>query len=268
MARPSLATLKSKSEIHIHLYSISLTQKGSVIFRNNNPKNHSPPPPPLPQIPINTPPKPRRPTIEPPASSRSRRSFRRSKPNAKLVISRPVLTPQPSDFEPTTFARVSFTRPEGPPPQRPPRPASLDEATIALIRDKATRMVLPSTTRSSISTAPDSQSSASRRLGWPSGRTTLDSPLTPCLSRKSLPLIPKRRMRGSRYIAEYLRSICHHKRHATDPSGEPEAPMELFRATKDGGDWTLEKRASGGTSENPGMLFKDGSGGWHFVADL
>jgi hypothetical protein len=65
-----------------------------------------------------------------------------------------------------------------------------------------------------------------------------------------------------------LRSICHHKRHATDPSGESEAPMELFRATKDGGDWTLEKRTSGGTGGNPGMLFKDGSGGWHFVADL
>jgi hypothetical protein len=250
------------------LHFILLTQKGSVILRNNTPKSHSPPPPPLPQIPIGTPPKHRRPTIEPTGSSRGRRSFGRSKPNAKLVISRPVLTPQPSDFEPTTFARVSFTRPEGPLPQRPPRPASLDEATLALIRDKGTRMVLPSTTRSSISTAPDSHSSASRRLGWPSGRTALRSPLTPCFSSKSLPLVPKRRVRGSRYIAEYLRSISHHTRHATDPSGEPGASMELFRATKDGEDWTLEKRASGGTGGNPGMLFKDGSGGWHFVADL
>jgi hypothetical protein len=75
-------------------------------------------------------------------------------------------------------------------------------------------------------------------------------------------------MRGSRYIAEYLRSISHHTRHTTDPSDEPGASMELFRATKDGEDWTLEKRASGSTSGTPGMLFKDGSGGWHFVADL
>ena len=128
-------------------------------------------------------------------------------------------------------------------------------------------MVLPSTTRSSISTAPDSRSSASRRLGLPSGRTTLDSALTSQYSCKSLPSPPKRRMRGSRRIAEYLRGIVHHKRHASDPTGEPGAPMELFRSAKDGEDWTLEKRASGAAS-GKGMLFKDGSGGWHFVPDL
>jgi hypothetical protein len=43
--------------------------------------------------------------------------------------------------------------------------------------------------------------------------------------------------------------------------------MELFHGTNNG-NWKLEKRISGGASGNPGSLFKDESGAWHFIPDL
>jgi hypothetical protein len=44
-------------------------------------------------------------------------------------------------------------------------------------------------------------------------------------------------------------------------------PIEQYVVGKEG-DWTLEKRVSNGPQGNPGMLFRDRCGGFHFVADI
>lgn len=44
-------------------------------------------------------------------------------------------------------------------------------------------------------------------------------------------------------------------------------PMELYRRSRDG-DWALEKRVCQGAGGNPGMLFRDKWGQFHFVADI
>jgi hypothetical protein len=44
-------------------------------------------------------------------------------------------------------------------------------------------------------------------------------------------------------------------------------PIEQYDAKKEG-EWRLEKRVSKGPNGNPGMLFRDTAGAFHFVQDV
>jgi hypothetical protein len=52
-----------------------------------------------------------------------------------------------------------------------------------------------------------------------------------------------------------------------DEADREMGPMEQYDRGKEG-DWKLEKRISKGPNGNPGMLFRDRWGAFHFVADI
>ncbi|XPS76447.1 hypothetical protein M3J07_008496 [Ascochyta lentis] len=285
-SRPSFASLRSTS---------------SRIFRANT-GSHGPPPPPMPQLPIDTPtPKLHRPTLRPFESMRSARSSRSS--SGRVVsISRPILSTQITTTPTTPIpSTVPFTKPPGPPPQRPPRPDSLDDETIALMRDGSARMILHtpnrvrSTTTTTTTTTSSDQNSISTRAcseeaytrlglpsGLPSGHSSISPPSTP-ISDSSLaanfPLDPSRPLpfrdssgsvKGYGRFSAYIKARQQYKSGGYDDGVDQEdremGPIEQYRESKCG-DWTLEARVSGRLGEK-GMVFKDRWGCWRFVADI
>jgi hypothetical protein len=146
-----------------------------------------------------------------------------------------------------------------------------------------TRMVLTNTNRMSDSTASASTprshaSSIESRLGLPSGNGTprtysLESPLAARFPLNALKPLPIRDSTGSvRYSAfsQYVRNETGGYAYASDGVDEEDrdlGPIEQYDANKEG-EWKMQKRVSKGPNGNPGMLFRDRSGGFHFVADI
>ena len=179
---------------------------------------------------------------------------------------------------------VPFEKRPGPPPVRPHRPDSLDEETLAFMRESGTRIFLLSSNRGSASTAttstPRSQSSSiEARLGFPSGCGTtprscsIESPLA-----ARFMLGPNQRLTvrdssdgmGYSRFSEYVRYQHDSVRAADGVDAEDReiGPIERYDASKEG-DWMLEKRVSQGRDgKGGGMLFRDRWGGFHFVADI
>ncbi|RYO18590.1 hypothetical protein AA0111_g10701 [Alternaria arborescens] len=202
-----------------------------------------------------------------------------------ISISRPRLMAQlcspPILENPIT---VPFEKRPGPPPVRPPRPDSLDEETLAFMRESGTRIFLLSSNRGSASTATTStsrsqSSSIEARLGFPSGCGTtprscsIESPLA-----ARFMLDPNQRLTvrdssdgmGYSRFSEYVRYRHDSVRAADGVDAEDReiGPIERYDASKEG-DWTLEKRVSQGRDgKGGGMLFRDRWGGFHFVADI
>ncbi|CAO2649409.1 Nn.00g067940.m01.CDS01 [Neocucurbitaria sp. VM-36] len=262
----------------------TLRTKSSHIFSNKNLATDAPSVPPVPQIPVETSTfKSRRPVLTPLHVTRGSRSSIASLQGRSISISRPTLTAQLSNQSilehPFT---VPFTKPTGPAPPRPPRPDSLDEETVAFMQDSGTRMCLPTSNRVSASTATCSTprshaSSIEARLGFPSGHGipsnySLDSPLAARFPQDPLQPLPVSDSTGSTKgysrFSEYLMS--QHPGYAVDGVDVEDrevGPIEQYRRSKEG-DWTLERRVSKGPTGNPGMLFRDRWGGFHFVADI
>jgi hypothetical protein len=199
-----------------------------------------------------------------------------------VAISRPILLSQYSSLPiPRNAATVPFTKPIGPSPPRPPRPDSLDDETIAFMQQGGMRMVIGPNNRASNSTVssftPRSYSSSiEARLGLPSGHSTprtdsLDSPLAARFPLDPFQPLPIRDSTGSvtfSRFSEYVRA--ERGGYAGDGVDEDDrelGPLEQFDKTKDD-QWTLEKRVSKGPNGNPGMLFRDKGGAFHFVADI
>ncbi|KAF1942052.1 hypothetical protein EJ02DRAFT_444306 [Clathrospora elynae] len=295
---PDVPKLKPRSSF------ATLKSKGSRLFRgNNNSPTHSPPPPPIPQIPVEAPvPKIRRPVLTPSPSARdSRSSLGNSKgtpshsardsrssltiPKGRSIsISRPILMAQlcspPIPEHPIT---VPFTKRTSPPPSRPPRPDSLDEETLAFMRESGTRMVIPSSSRGSASTTTCSTprshaSSIEQRLGFPSGHGTprtssLGSPLAAHFPRDPSQRLPVRDSAGSVKYSRFSEYVKYEQgafaSDGVDAEDREVGPVEQYRASKEG-QWTLENRVSRGQDEKPGggMLFRDKDAGFHLVADF
>ncbi|KAH9872814.1 hypothetical protein J1614_005208 [Plenodomus biglobosus] len=281
--RPSLTALKFKS---------------SRFFRNSDYGSHSPPRPLSPQIsvspteadpplPVPTP----RPTIYSPRSStttssghtiHSPRSSITTSNGRIISISRPMLVSQsqvsPVPKHPVT---VPFTKPTGVPPPRPPRPDSIDEETLAFMREASTRMVLPANHRISASTASASTprsgiSSVNSRLGLPDGygtprKNTLDSPLAVQFPWNPLKPLPVRDSNGSVKYSRFSEYVKMQKDgyadDGVDAADRDIGPIEQYDKDKEG-DWVLVKRVSKGPGDQPGMLFRDRLNGFHFVADI
>ncbi|KAF1915555.1 hypothetical protein BDU57DRAFT_539888 [Ampelomyces quisqualis] len=266
--RPSFAALKSKS---------------SRLFRNNDSDHSPPPPPPVPQLPVDpTEPLPRPRVVTPRHSSRKSHSSSISLYNGSLNISRPALLPQYSSPPiPENPITVDFIKPSGPPPPRPPRPESLDDDTIALMQQGGTRMVLFGANRFSDSTASSTtkrshSSSIEARLGFPSGMSTprtdsLDSPLAVRFPLDVLQPLPVRDSTGSVRASRFSQWVRHeYGGYAGDGVEEDDrdlGPIEQYDRSKEN-EWRMEKRISQGPNGNPGMLFRDGVGAFHFVADI
>lgn len=237
----------------------------------------------MPQIPVEpNAPQPRRLNLVPLQSARNSRSSLVLPQGGRISISRPVLLPQYSNPPiPENAATVPFEKPCGPPPPRPPRPDSLDEETVAFMQQSDMRMVIGTSNRVSNSTAssytPFSHSSfIEARLGLPSGHSTprtdsLDSPLAARFPLDAFQPLPVRDSTGSvkfSRFSEYIRA--ERGGYAGDGVDEVDrelGPIEMFDKTKDD-QWMLEKRVSKGPNGNPGMLFRDKAGAFHFVADF
>jgi hypothetical protein len=179
---------------------------------------------------------------------------------------------------PENTITVPFTKRAGPPPPRPQRPESLDEETLAFMRESGTRMVLPSTPRSSASTStPRSQtSSIEARLGFPAGfgnrqsgkrSCSIESPLAAHFSGQRLPVRDSSgSVRYSRF-SEYVKYAGARGADGVEVQDREVGPIEQYRASKEG-DWILEKRVSRKDGAQGGMLFRDRWGGFHFVGDI
>lgn len=266
--RPSLTALKLKS---------------SRFFRNSDYGSHSPPRPLSPQIsvsPIEA--DPPLPALTPRSTIHSPRSSITTSSGRIISISRPMLVPQsqvsPVPKHPVT---VPFTKPAGGPPPRPPRPDSIDEETLAFMREASTRMVLPANHRISASTASASTprsgiSSVNSRLGLPDGygaprKNTLDSPLAVQFPWNRLKPLPMRNSNGSikySHFSEYVKTQKDgYADDGVDAADRDVGPIEQYNKDKEG-DWVLAKRVSKGPGDQPGMLFRDRLNGFHFVADI
>ncbi|CAN9372848.1 unnamed protein product [Alternaria alternata] len=272
-SRPSFALLKGK---------------GSRLFggSKDSGSTQSTPPPPVPQIPKGVSlSKSRRPILTPSAAARGSRISHPKAQGRSISISRPRLMAQlcspPILENPIT---VPFEKRPGPPPVRPPRPDSLDEETLAFMRESGTRIFLLSSNRGSASRAttstPRSQSSSiEARLGFPSGCGTtprscsIESPLA-----ARFMLDPNQRLTvrdssdgmGYSRFSEYVRYQHDSVRAADGVDAEDReiGPIKRYDASKEG-DWMLEKRVSQGRDgKGGGMLFRDRWGGFHFVADI
>ncbi|KAH6866822.1 hypothetical protein BKA58DRAFT_388689 [Alternaria rosae] len=275
--------LKSKSRPNFVL----LREKGSCLFggSKNNDSTQSPTPPPVPQIPTSVPfPKARRPVLTPLSTARGSRGSLVKIQNRSVSISRPQLMAQLcSPPIPEDHATVPFEKRPGPPPPRPPRPDSLDEKTLAFMRESGTRMNLPSSNRGSTSTAtastPRSQaSSIEARLGFPSGHGTprtcsIEPPLAARFTLDPNQALPVRDSSGDLVLSRFSEFVRYQRQrsHAVDGVDAEDreiGPIELWDPSKEG-DWTLEKQISQGRDGRPGgMLFRDRWGGFHFVADI
>ncbi|CAN9393812.1 unnamed protein product [Alternaria alternata] len=261
---------------------------GSRLFggSKDSGSTQSTPPPPVPQIPKGVSlSKSRRPILTPSAAARGSRISLTKAQGRSIYISRPRLMAQlcspPILENPIT---VPFKKRPGPPPVRPPRPDSLDEETLAFMRESGTRIFLLSSNRGSASTATTStarsqSSSIEARLGFPSGCGTtprscsIESPLA-----ARFMLDPNQRLTvrdssdgvGYSRFSEYVRYQHDSVRAADGVDAEDReiGPIERYDASKEG-DWMLEKRVSQGRDgKGGGMLFRDRWGGFHFVADI
>lgn len=238
----------------------------------------------MPQIPVDFPaPKPHRPILTPLQTARGSRSSTKNLQGRSISVSRPVLIAQmESSRIPEHPAIVPFTKPAGPPPSRPPRPDSLDEEVLMFMRESGTRMCLPTNNRVSSSTATASTprsnaSSIEARLGFPSGHGTprsysIESPLAARFTLDPSKPLSVRGSTGSVKVysrfSEYIKAQqAGYAVDGVDADDREVGPVEQYRADKDG-DWKLEKRISRGPGGNPGMLFRDRWGGFHFVADI
>jgi hypothetical protein len=148
--------------------------------------------------------------------------------------------------------------------------------------DQATaRMGFMHSNRASSSTASSSirkshGSSLEARLGLPSGRSTprtnsLDSPLAAQLPLDPSKPLPVRSSTGkvtpSRF-SQYVRSeVGGYASDGVDAEDRDLGPIECYDKSKEG-EWTLVKTVSKGPNGNPGMLFRDKAGAFHFVADI
>ncbi|KAI8940764.1 hypothetical protein NX059_002030 [Plenodomus lindquistii] len=205
-------------------------------------------------------------------------------PSGRSVsISRPMLLPHGSQVSPVPKnpATVPFTKPTGNPPHRPPRPDSIDEETLAFMRESGTRMVLSANHRMSDSTASASTprsglSSINSRLGLPDGygtprKNTLDSPLAVQLPVNPFKPLPVRDSDGSvKYsrFSEYIKTQQDgYGDDGIDTEDREIGPIEQYDKNREG-DWTVVKRISRGPGGQPGMLFRDRWNGFHFVADV
>jgi hypothetical protein len=241
-----------------------------------------PPPPPVPQISVDhQEPLSRRTTLTPLDSKRDR-SKSIVGHNRNATISRPSLLPQysspPIQDNPIT---VPFNKPLGPPPPRPPRPESLDDEIIALMQQGGSRMVLLNSNRVSGSTASSSTprshtSSIEARLGLPSGlstprTTSLESPLAAHFPLNISQPLQVRDSTGSVTVSRFSQWYKHEcGGYAGDGLEEDDrdlGPIEQYDKSKDD-QWKLVKRISRGPGGNPGMLFRDTMGAFHFVADI
>jgi hypothetical protein len=220
--------------------------------------------------------------LVPVQSARNSRSSLVLLQGGHLSISRPILLPQYSSPPiPENAATVPFDRPCGSPPQRPPRPDSLERETVAFMQQSGMRMVVGTNNRVSNSTVssytPGSHSSSvEARLGFPSGHSTprtdsLDSPLAARFPLDPLQPLPVRDSTGSVKYSRFSEIITAERGgYAGDGVDEEDrqlGPIEQFDKTK-ADQWTLEKRVSKGPNGNPGMLFRDKAGAFHFVADI
>ncbi|CAN9377045.1 unnamed protein product [Alternaria alternata] len=270
------------------IFIIDTVCSGSRLFggSKDSGSTQSTPPPPVPQIPKGVSlSKSRRPILTPSAAARGSRISLTKAQGRSIYISRPRLMAQlcspPILENPIT---VPFKKRPGPPPVRPPRPDSLDEETLAFMRESGTRIFLLSSNRGSASTATTStarsqSSSIEARLGFPSGCGTtprscsIESPLA-----ARFMLDPNQRLTvrdssdgvGYSRFSEYVRYQHDSVRAADGVDAEDReiGPIERYDASKEG-DWMLEKRVSQGRDgKGGGMLFRDRWGGFHFVADI
>jgi hypothetical protein len=202
--------------------------------------------------------------------------------NRNASISRPSLLPQysrsPIPENPITFP---FNKPLGPPPPRPPRPESLDDETLALMQQGGSRMVLLNSNRVSGSTAASSiprshTSSIEARLGLPSGLSTprtnsLESPLAARFPLDVSQPLQVRDSTGSvtvsRFSQWYKYECGGYAGDGLEEDDRDLGPIEQYEKSKEG-QWKLVKRISRGPHGNPGMLFRDTMGAFHFVADI
>jgi hypothetical protein len=286
--RPSFAKLRSKSASSPSTLTVDIVLiiPGSRLFRskdNSNETESLPPPPPVPQIPVDpTEPLPHRPTLTPLHSMRNSRSSSIIGHNRNASISRPSLLPQYSSPPiPENPITVPFIKPLGPPPRRPPRPESLDDETIALMQQGDSRMVLLNSNRVSGSTALSSTprshtSSIEARLGLPSGHSTprtnsLESPLAARFPLDVSQPLQVRDSTGSVTVSRFSQWYKHEcGGYAGDGVEEDDrdlGPIEQYDKSKEN-QWKLVKRISKGPNGNPGMLFRDVMGAFHFVADI
>ncbi|KAH7386720.1 hypothetical protein DE146DRAFT_768315 [Phaeosphaeria sp. MPI-PUGE-AT-0046c] len=266
--RPSFANLRTTS---------------SRLFGNRNLDSSSPPQPPVPQIPVDfveSP--PRRPVLTSLHTSRRSRSSI-SIPRPLGTISRPMLVQQYSSPPiPENPSTVAFIKRPGPPPQRPSRPDSLDDDTIAFMQQGCTRMVLHGVSRLSSSTVSSSTtrshaSSIEARLGLHSysGSSTrtgsLESPLAARFPLDIHHPLPIRDSTGSvrtSHFSQFVRNECGgYAGDGVDEEDRDLGPIEQYDQTKEN-EWKLVKRVSSGPNGNPGMLFRDKMGAFHFVADI
>jgi hypothetical protein len=275
------------STIYSHIDSMLTRILGSRLFggSKNSDSTQSPPVPPVPQIPASVPlPKTRHPILAPLSIARGSRTPLVNAKGRNVFISRPQLMAQLCNPPiPEDHVTVPFKKRPGPPPPRPPRPESLDEETLAFMRESATRMVLPSNNRGSTSTATASTarseaSSIEARLGFPSGHgiprsCSIESPLAARFTPDPTQRLPVRDSSGDLKFSRFSEYVQYQQQrtHAGDgvqPGDRDVGPIEQYDATKEG-DWTLEKRISQGRDGKPGgMLFRDRWGGFHFVADI
>jgi hypothetical protein len=144
-----------------------------------------------------------------------------------------------------------------------------------------TRMVLLTRNRVSDSTTSSStlrshSSSIEARLGLPSGfgiprSDSLESPLATRFPLDALQPLQFRDSMGSviaSRFSKHLRAECGgYAGDGIDAKDRDLGPIEQYDAKKEN-EWRLEKRVSKGTSGNPGMLFRDKSGAFHFIADI
>jgi hypothetical protein len=143
------------------------------------------------------------------------------------------------------------------------------------------RMVLFTNNRISDSTASSTTprsytSSIEARLGLPSGHSTprtgsLDSPLAARFPPDISQPLQVRDSAGSVTVSrfsQWVRNEC--GGYASDGVEEEDrdlGPIEQYDRSKEG-QWKLAKRVSKGPNGNPGMLFRDSMGAFHFVADI
>lgn len=150
------------------------------------------------------------------------------------------------------------------------------------MQQSGTRMVLPVSNRVSGSTASDSTprsqaSSIEARLGLPSGmgiprNFSLDSPLAARFPADALRRLQVRDSAGSVTVSRFSEfakpETGGYAGDGVDKEDREVGPTDQYRANRED-DWMLEKRVSRGSNGgNPGMLFRDRLGKFHFVADI
>jgi hypothetical protein len=144
-----------------------------------------------------------------------------------------------------------------------------------------TRMVLFGANRFSDSNVSSStkrshSSSIEARLGFPSGMSTprtdsLDSPLAVRFPLDVLQPLPVRDSTGSLRVSRFSQWVKHecggYAGDGVDEDDRDLGPIEQYDKNKEN-EWRMEQRISKGPNGNPGMLFRDGVGAFHFVADI